>query len=329
MKRLLHACVTLLFSVIGQAQAADLVTFQLGWLPGGERAPVYLGVQRGLFAAENIEVKILAGRGSTDVITKLATGIADVGEVGFDAFLVAKATGSVPTTAVMPYFVKQPDSVLTTTTSGIEGFKDLMGRSIATSPFGTSILAWPHILKLNGIEPSSVRLIKAEPSTLGPMLASGRVDAMMGWSTTAPAMVSMLAQAGKQLRLIPWSRFGYEGYSQTLVASDKSLSERPEVVRRFLKVMRQSIELMHAEPEAAAQAVKAMVPQADLPTVRAQVEASVPLLVNEVTQRDGLGVFSPALLVMSWEWVAKANEFPTDRIDPNAVVTGQFVGPRR
>jgi NitT/TauT family transport system substrate-binding protein len=139
----------------------------------------------------------------------------------------------------------------------------------------------------------------------------------------------MLAQAGKQMRLIPWSRFGYEGYSQTLVASDKSLSERPEVIRRFLKVMHQSIELMQAEPEAAAQAVKTMVPQVDLPTVRGQVEASVPLLINEVTQRDGLGVFSPALLVMSWEWVAKANEFPTDRIDPNTVVNGQFVGPRR
>ena len=91
------------------AVAADALTFQLGWLPGGERAPVYLALQRGMFAAENLDVKTLPGRGSTDVLTKLATHVADLGEVGFDAYISAKANGAVPATAVMPYYVKQPD----------------------------------------------------------------------------------------------------------------------------------------------------------------------------------------------------------------------------
>lgn len=56
------------------ALAADKVTFQLDWLPGGDKSPVYLGVQKGFFEEENLEVTISVGRGSTDAITRIATG---------------------------------------------------------------------------------------------------------------------------------------------------------------------------------------------------------------------------------------------------------------
>lgn len=308
------------------AVAADALTFQLGWLPGGERAPVYLALQRGMFAAENLDVKIIPGRGSTDVLTKLATHVADLGEVGFDAYISAKANGAVPATAVMPYYVKQPDSLLTTTGSGINSLKDVAGKSIAATPFGTSILAWPFLLKLNGVDADSVRLIKADASAIGAMLASGRVDAIFIWGPSVPALEPMLITAGKQMKLIPWSRFGYEGYSQTIMASDKTIAERPEVVRRFLKVFRQAVQLTHDDPAAAAQAVKTTVPQVDLAVVRAQVDATIPLLINEISQRDGLGVFNPQLLRKSWEWVANAYGLPVDKIDPLTTVNTQLSG---
>lgn len=55
------------------AMAADKVTYQLDWLPGGDKSPVYLGVQKGFFEDEDLEVKISVGRGSTDAITRIAT----------------------------------------------------------------------------------------------------------------------------------------------------------------------------------------------------------------------------------------------------------------
>lgn len=61
------------------ALAADEVTYQLDWLPGGDKSPVYVGVQEGFFEEEGLEVSIASGRGSTDAITKIATGQADIG----------------------------------------------------------------------------------------------------------------------------------------------------------------------------------------------------------------------------------------------------------
>jgi NitT/TauT family transport system substrate-binding protein len=73
------------------AMAAEKVTFMIDWLPAGDKAVPYLGVQKGLFAAEGLEVTIQSGRGSSDVVTKLATGSVDMGTGGLAALLQAKA----------------------------------------------------------------------------------------------------------------------------------------------------------------------------------------------------------------------------------------------
>src|SRR5262249_43983744 len=59
------------------ARAADKVDFMIDWVPSGEEAYPYVGVQEGFFAQEGLDVTIRIGRGSVDVITKLATGTAD------------------------------------------------------------------------------------------------------------------------------------------------------------------------------------------------------------------------------------------------------------
>ncbi len=71
--------------------AADKVSFQLDWLPGGDKAPVYVGLQQGFFAEQGLDVKVAQGRGSHDAITKLATGNADIGLSDLVALLQAKA----------------------------------------------------------------------------------------------------------------------------------------------------------------------------------------------------------------------------------------------
>ena len=88
--------------------AADKVTFQLDWLPGGDKAPVYVGIQQGFFAAEDLEVKIASGRGSTDAVTKMATGQSDVGIADIGALMAAKARDGVPVSAVLSYFLRRP-----------------------------------------------------------------------------------------------------------------------------------------------------------------------------------------------------------------------------
>jgi NitT/TauT family transport system substrate-binding protein len=326
MTRILFAALALCFLGAPGATAADQLTFQLGWLPGGERAPAFLALEKGLFAAENLDVKILGGRGSTDVLTRLGTGSVDIGEVTMDVYLYSRAEGSIPVTAVMPFFTKQMDSLVTTTSSGIVTLKDTAGRTIGTTPTSGSNEIWPIFLKMNGVDPAKVNIKRASSNVLPGMLATGQADGVLLMLTTAPGLIPLLASAGKQIKVITWAEYGYEGYSQTIVATNKVLAERPDVVRRFLKVLRQAMLLTQQDPDAAARAVHVAAPQAELSAIRAQIDASVPMMFNEITQRDGLGVFSSGHVRKTWEWAARARNYALDRIDPLSTVSDKYSG---
>jgi len=302
------------------AAAAEKVLFMIDWLPAGDKAVPYLGVQKGLFAAEGLDVTIQSGRGSSDVVTKLGTGAADMGTGGLSALLQARAETGVPVKAVLSSYTLQPDAIFTTEGSGISALKDLVGRKVATATFSSSNVVWPLLLKTNGIDPASVTLLKVDPGTLAPLLASGQVAATINWLTVAPAFQKPLAETGKKLKTIAWWDYGFQGYGLSVFASDKMLSERPETVRKFLRAYARANAMAIADPAAAAAALKAMVPEVDLDVATKQFSSSIPLMVNDITRKNGTGSFEKGLLATTWEWTAKSQNMPVDKLDPEAVV---------
>jgi NitT/TauT family transport system substrate-binding protein len=314
-----------LFGVGAPAFAAEKVVFMIDWLPAGDKAVPYLGVQKGLFAAEGLDVTIQSGRGSSDVVTKLGTGAADLGTGGLAALLQARAQTPVAVKALASIYTLQPDAIFTTSDSGISTLKDVAGKTIATATFSSSNVSWPLVLKANGVDPSKVDLLKADPGALAPMLASGKVAGTINWITVAPAFVKPLGETGKKLKVIAWSDYGFDGYGLSLFASEKILAERPETVKKFLRAYMKATAMAIADPTAAASALKAMVPEVDVDVARDQFAASVPLMVNDISKKDGTGAFEKALLAKTWKWTAEAQNMPLDKLDPETAVDRSFL----
>ena len=61
------------------AHAAEKLVYMNDWLPGGDKALPFYAVQKGLFAKEGLDVTVQSARGSSEAITRIATGAADVG----------------------------------------------------------------------------------------------------------------------------------------------------------------------------------------------------------------------------------------------------------
>lgn len=309
-----------LFALFSQsALAADKVRWLNDWLPAGDKAAIYLGVEQGLFAAEGIEVEIASARGGSDVVTKLATNSADFGSAGLASLLQAKAQGEVPVVAVAPIYNKQPDAFFTTEGSGINSFKDIVGKTVATPTFSASNVVWPLLLERNGIDPTSVKLLKLDPGALAPMLATGKVDATINWLTVAPGFVRALGEADKTLKTIPWSEYGFEGYGLSLVASQRFVQRNPEVAKKFVKAYQQAQKNAIADPAAAAAALKKMVAEVDEQQAEEQFAASLPLMQNEISAAEGTG-FDAKRLATTWEWVAKAQGMQIDSLDPASAI---------
>ncbi|MBI44437.1 ABC transporter substrate-binding protein [uncultured Marinobacter sp.] len=307
---------------LGQsAAAADKITYQLDWLPGGDKSPVYVGVQKGFFEDEGLDVSISVGRGSTDAITRIATGQSDVGSADIAALMAAKAQdATVPVKAVYSIFNQAPHAFFALGKSGIKTLTDIAGKKVATSPFTSSNAFLPLVLKENGLPEDAVNLTKADPGALGPMLVNGGADAIIAWVTNVPLFESQAEATGNTLVVIPWSSAGLELYSASVVASERFLSERPDVARRFLKAFDRSLRYTRDNPAEAAAALKAMVPEVDEVVVEKQVGATMPLVFNSVSERDGLGALTESRVALTWDWVAQAEGLSKDRLDPETVI---------
>lgn len=307
------------------ASAADLVTYQLDWLPGGDKAPIYVCIQEGFCEEAGLEIKIEPGRGSSEAITKLATGASDIGSAGLGALMAARATEGVPATAVMSIFNMGPHAFYTTADTGIASIKDVKGKKIATSPFTSSNVFLPLVLADNGISEADITLTKSDPGALGPLLMTGQSDAIIAWLTDVSRYSGQASEAGKELVVLPWADAGLELYSASLVASDAFLSERPEVAKRFVAAFKKSLEFAYDNPDKAAAAVAAMVPELSAEDVKGSWLDASKLAFNEVTETYGLGALDAGRLQATWERVAASQELDPAALKPEDTVDRSFM----
>lgn len=323
----LLACASTLLVLSSPATilAADKVTYQLDWLPGGDKSPIYVCIQEGFCADAGIEVAIEPGRGSSEAITKVATGSSDIGSAGLGALMAAKATEDVPVTAVMSIFNTGPHAFYTTADKGIATLTDVKGKKIATSPFTASNVYLPLVLADNGMAESEIELTKADPSALGPLLMTGQTDVIIAWLTDVSRYTGQATDAGKEIVVLPWSEAGLELYSASLVASDTFLSDRPDVAKRFIAAFKASIEFAEANPDKAGTAVSAMVPELSAEDVTGSWLDASKLVFNSVTEKDGLGVFEAERLAATWARVAAAQDLDPAALDPESIVDRSFL----
>lgn len=307
------------------AHAAEKVIYMNDWLPGGDKAIPFYALEKGLFAAEGLDVTIQSARGSSEVVTRIATGTADVGSGGLAAFLQAKAQGDVPVSVVASAFPVQPDATFTVEGSGVTSLKDLVGKKVATATFTSSNVIWPLILANNGIDEKKITLIKVDPAALVPMLATGQVDATINWTTASPPFVRALGETGKKLKMLPWSEYGYDGYGYSVFASDKAIKERPEVVRKVVKAWLKAAQMALADPKDVARSMKVQFPEMDAKLVEEQFLTIVPLLDNAITKAEGLGALDAKRVAVTWEWTAKSQNIPLDKIDPEKTLNRSFL----
>lgn len=323
--RLAASATLLALLAAAPARAADPVTFQLDWLPGGDKAAIYVCLEEGFCADAGLDVTLSSGRGSTDAVTKLATGASDIGIADIGALMAARAQENVPVTAVLSIFNKGPHAFYFPAEAGVTSVADVKGKNIATSPFTSSNVFLPLVLRDAGLSEADITLVKADPGALGPMLMTGNTDGIIAWMTDVSRYAGQAKEAGKELTVIPWSGAGLDLYSAALIANDTFLAEKPDVAKRFVAAYEKSLDFIKGNPEKAAEDVVARVDGLGSEDVLGTVNDTMPLIFNEVTEADGLGVFEPGRLAETWRRVSEAQGLDPASLDVETVVVRDFI----
>src|SRR5437016_11110520 len=105
---------------IAPASAADKVVLMLNWYVYGEHAPFYYGKEKGIFAAEGIDLEIQEGRGSGVTAQAVAAKTANFGYVDVPTMMRAAVKGA-PIVATGVLLQTSPMSAM--------GFVEKIGRA--------------------------------------------------------------------------------------------------------------------------------------------------------------------------------------------------------
>jgi len=316
----LAAALALVLSWAAGAQAADKLVFSNDWFPSGDKGIQFYAKHKGYFDAEGLDVSFITAKGSSDSITRIASGSADVGSASIVALMQAKVQADVPVKTAVAFYNMPPDAIITYEGSKVQSLKDVEGAKLATATFASSNVFWPLILKELKLDESKIGMLKVDPQTLTPMLASGQVDAILSWMTSAEANKQALGERGKKLKILAWSDVGFEGYSYSAVISDKLLKERPEVARKFVKAMRAAGAAAIKDSKGVAQSIKALYPDVDEALAEKQFLDAVRLMDNDITKKEGFGTVDPDRLRKTWSWVARAQNYDLSKLDPESIV---------
>ena len=166
------------------APAQPTTEIRLITLPIANALPQQLGIRKGFFAAEGIELKTTTLQSGNDVVLAMANNNGDVGYAGFVPMMIGSTSGialevlassEVEGTSAADNW----QNILVKGSSSIRTDRDLAGKTIAVNALkGVGEIMIKAALEKRGIRLSSVRLTAIPFPQMRSALNNGQVDAI-------------------------------------------------------------------------------------------------------------------------------------------------------
>lgn len=252
------------------------VTVTLNWVPYGEHAPFYYGVEEGLFEDEGINLTIQPGNGSGNTVQQVAQNNTDFGWVDTPPLLNGISSG-MPVKSVGVFLQTGPSSVEFFADQDITEPADLVGKTVGGTPGDAMYGTFPAWLEINGIDPADVTVVNVDAAGKVAALIEGQVDAIQGfYHDQAPTIAN---QTGREVEALPFAEYGMNLLGLGLIAHDSTIADDPELVEAMHRATAASFEAAVEDPEAAVAAMAEGADQAPPEEVMlGQLETTIELL---------------------------------------------------
>lgn len=262
----------------GGEGSADLteVTVTLNWVPYGEHAPFYYGVDQGIFEEEGIDLTIQPGNGSGNTVQQVAQRNTDFGWADTPPLANAISSG-MPVRSVGVFLQTGPSSVEFFADQGIAEPADLVGKTVGGTPGDAMYGTFPAWLELNGVDPADVTVVNVDAAGKIAALIEGKVDAIQGFHhDQAPTIEN---QTGEEVDALPFADFGMNLLGTGLVANERLIADDPDLVAAMVRATSRSFLAAAEDPEGAVAAMADGAEQApDDAVLVAQLAATIELL---------------------------------------------------
>ncbi len=320
MKRTLALAVAALVAASGSASAQEKWTFALNWFPVGDHAAYWVALDKGYYKEAGLDVTLENSKGSGDTIAKVDTGRADAGLADAAVLIASKARGTTVKTIGM-VFDKTPLNIFSLKSKPLAKPADLVGASLGSPPGDAQRQMFPAFAKKNGIDASKVTWVNIEPSAKIAAVAEKRMDGVSDYTTGLPLYEKA---AGKgNIQMMPWADFGFDLYSMSIMASDKTMKEKPKQLKAFLEASYKGWRDVMADPKAAMAIFKKRVPEIDVEALSENMMMGLALMKTEQYAKGGIGSIDDARMCASVDLVNTYMGLPK-KVECKDVYTKEF-----
>ena len=216
--------------------------FTLDFRPNGQTAPFFLALNKGYYRDEGLDVTIDTGAGSVASITRIASGVYQMG-LGDISSLVefnAQNPGTPMVQAVYQYYNRAPFVIIGRKDRGIDGdFKSLQGKKVAAAAVESTRRAWPMVARKTGIKPDAFQWQTTDFSARDNVVVRGDVDAATYFHDSAVSLFARVKQ--EELSVLKYSDAGVNLYGNAILASSNLVAQNPKVVAAFLRASNRAI----------------------------------------------------------------------------------------
>jgi NitT/TauT family transport system substrate-binding protein len=256
------------------ARAEDKATLRLNWLAYGFHAPFYLGVARGLYKQQGIDLEIGEGQGSGRAVQAVAAG-SDTFGLADGTAIVAGVSRGVPIQAVMGIMNRGPNGIIVPKASGVTDIHALAGQTIAATTGEASLVLMPAVLRAQKMAPDSIRFLRIDGAAKLVAVLEKRAAGMLGGVENQSII---LEQRGVPVTTLLFSDLGANTIGLAILTTTDLIKKDPGLVRRFAIATRAAYELAAQQPDAAIDALLAAKPTLDRALSLAQLKAGTALM---------------------------------------------------
>jgi NitT/TauT family transport system substrate-binding protein len=235
----------------GNAPARPLATITLDTLPIANGLPLDLGIKKGFFSAQGLEINKKTLQSGNDIVLALANHSADIGYVGWVPAMIARTQG-IKIQAVAASDVEGTSvndnwqNIMVKGNSSIRTAADLAGKTIAVNALkGVGEVMIKAALQKLGVNANSIHLLALPFPAMRTALNNGQVDAI--WAPE-PFVTQALGD-GDRIVMAPGPVLGKFWPVGCYVAPTDWARQNPQLAKKFQTAINQSLAYAQAHPQ--------------------------------------------------------------------------------
>src|SRR2546427_1249972 len=242
-------------SALAQEKKLTPVSYTLNWYPEAEHGAAFQAKADGIYEKYGLDVALKPGGPQINIHQLLAAGQTDF-IMGTSMRSLAAVQQGVPIVTVFAAFQKDAITLVTHEGVGHDKLSDLKGKPIRLPAIARTNY-WPWLKSKFGFTDEQIRGFEPGYGALG----SDKMLSQQGFVTNDAWNAR---KVGLNLQSLLLADYGWANYATTIDATEKTIRERPEVVRAFVRAAREGWAGYLANPAKAHAAIKQDNPQMEM-----------------------------------------------------------------